>query len=255
MTQKEARHQVMLRVPASCRPKAVRDREKHALSESIEEYTEGIYRLQGELEVVSTGDIAKYMSVAPASVTPMLRKLVEFGLIEHTPYQGVRLTKEGEKLSITLIRKHRLLERMLVDFLELPWEDVHELACKLEHYISEDVADRIAKAMNYPKTCPHGNPIDAQAEDGTRRLSGGMANEELVIVKITDERLEFLSYLVEIGLVPDTRIRVKTRSPYGDVLTLEVEGKNEPVAIGRDAAANIWVHDGVSKPEDATLGK
>src|ERR1041385_9247257 len=142
--------EVQLRVPASCRPKAARDSEKHELTESIEEYTEGIYRLQEEMEVVSTGDIAKYMSVAPASVTTMLKKLSELHLVEHTPYQGVRLTEKGEALSVALLRKHRLVERMLVDFLELPWDDVHDLACKLEHYLSEDVADRIAKAMNYP---------------------------------------------------------------------------------------------------------
>src|ERR1700710_1773345 len=91
--------ELMLRVPATCRPKAARDREKHELTESIEEYTEGIYRLQEEIDVVSTGDVAKYMSVAPASVTTMLRKLVDLGLAEHTPYQGVRLTEKGEKLS------------------------------------------------------------------------------------------------------------------------------------------------------------
>ncbi|HEV2472206.1 MAG TPA: metal-dependent transcriptional regulator, partial [Chthonomonadales bacterium] len=131
--------QVRIRVPATCRP-AAREQEKQALTESIEEYTEGVYRLQEELPVVSTGDIARYMNVAPASVTTMLKKLVELGLAEHTPYQGVRLTPKGEELSICLLRKHRLLERLLADFLELPWHDVHDLACKLEHYISEDVA-------------------------------------------------------------------------------------------------------------------
>src|SRR5579883_223546 len=105
--------EVLLRVPASCRP-AARDREKQELTESIEEYTEGIFRLQEEMEVVSTGDIAKYMGVAPASVTTMLKKLSEYGLVEHTPYQGVRLTPKGTALSVSLLRKHRLVERMLV---------------------------------------------------------------------------------------------------------------------------------------------
>src|SRR5882672_4284708 len=102
--------EVALRVPASCRPTA-HDREKHEITESIEEYTEGIYRLQEEMEIVSTGDIAKYMSVQPASVTTMLKKLSEIGLAEHNPYKGVRLTEKGEQLSISLLRKHRLVER------------------------------------------------------------------------------------------------------------------------------------------------
>src|SRR5260221_2208624 len=101
MPTKEMR-EVLLRVPATCRPKQARDREKHELTESIEEYTEGIYRLQEEMEIVSTGDVAKYMCVTPASVTTMLRKLGDYGLADHTPYQGVRLTENGEALSISL---------------------------------------------------------------------------------------------------------------------------------------------------------
>jgi len=233
--------EVSLRVPATCRPKAARDREKHELSESIEEYTEGIFRLQEEMEVVSTGDIARYMTVSPASVTTMLKRLVEFGLIEHTPYQGVRLTPKGEELSVALLRKHRLVERMLVDFLELPWEDVHDLACKLEHYLTEEVADRIARALNYPTTCPHGNPIDARAQDSARRLSDTTVGEELIVARISDERIEFLTYVLEIGLIPHTRIQVQARTPFGDVMTLKVDGKDVPMAIGRDVAGSIWV--------------
>jgi DtxR family Mn-dependent transcriptional regulator len=234
-------------VPPSCRPKGAKDHEKSELTESIEEYTEGVYRLQEELSVVGTGDIAKYMSVAPASVTTMLKKMAELGLVEHTPYQGVRLTEKGEALSVALLRKHRLLERLLVDFLELPWDDVHDLACKLEHYISEDVASRIAKALNYPTTCPHGNPIDATAQDGSRRLSEAQVGDATSIVKVTDERPEFLTYLLEIGLVPQTPVRIKSRTPFGDVMTLEVAGREGDVAIGRDVASSIWV-------DSATVG-
>ena len=232
--------EVALRVPASCRP-TVHNREKHELTESIEEYTEGIYRLQEEMAEVSTGDIAKYMLVAPASVTTMLKKLAELGLVAHTPYQGVRLTPKGEDLSIRLLRKHRLVERMLVDFLELPWDDVHDLACKLEHYISEDVADRIAKAMNFPTTCPHGNPVDATYKDNSRRLSECSVGEQLIVVKITDERTEFLSYVLEIGLIPQTRVYLKSRTPFGDVISLEVEGRDTPIAVGREVANSVFV--------------
>lgn len=232
---------VQLRVPATCRPKAARDREKHEVTESIEEYTEGIFRLQEELEVVSTGDIAKYMCVSPASVTTMLKRLAEIGLVEHTPYQGVKLTPRGESLSISLLRKHRLVERMLVDFLELPWEDVHDLACKLEHYLSEDVADRIAKALNYPTTCPHGNPVDATFKDNARRLAECSVGERVSVTRISDERLEFLTYVLEIGLIPQALLTIKARTPFGDVMTLQFEGREETVAIGRDVANSIFV--------------
>ena len=239
MPTKEPR-EIMLRVPASCRP-AARDRATQEQMETIEEYTEGIYRLQEELDVVSTGDIAKYMSVAPASVTTMLKKLVEFGFVEHTPYHGVQLTPKGNQLSISLLRKHRLVECMLVDFLELPWEDVHELACKLEHYLSEEVTDRIARAMGYPVTCPHGNPIDATLKDGSRRLSDGEVGREFTVIKITDERLEFLSYVRDIGLLPHTAIRIHSRTPFGDVMNLIVEGREPAIAVGREVTDSVWV--------------
>lgn len=241
MSGKDVR-EIMLRVPASCRP-ATRDRERQEEKETTEEYTEGIYRLQEELEVVGTGDIAKYMNVAPASVTTMLKKLAEAGLVEHTPYKGVRLTERGEALSVSLLRKHRLVERMLVDFLELPWEDVHELACKLEHFLSEEVTDRIAHALNYPTTCPHGNPIDATAQDGSIRLADRSPGTVVRVAKVTDERIEFLTYIMDIGLVPGRICTVLGRTPFGDVMTLDVEGRTDPIAIGREVANSIWVWD------------
>ncbi len=236
--------EVNLRCPAPCRPRQAKDRDPGELTESIEEYTEGIYRLQEELEAVSSGDVAKYMGVSPASATTMLKRLAELDLVTHTPYQGVRLTDRGVSISIALLRRHRLVERLLVDFLELPWDDVHDLACKLEHYISEDVADRIARAMHYPKTCPHGNPVDATRVDNAVRLSALQAGDECVVARITDERAEFLSYILEIGLIPEASVSVKNRTPFGDVLTLSVQSLNEAVPIGRDVANSVWVYTG-----------
>lgn len=241
MAQKPVR-EIALRVPASCRPKSVKDYEKSPITESIEEYTEGVYRLQEELEEVGTGDIAKYMSCTSASVTTMLKRMADLGLVEHMPYQGVRLTKKGEDLSVSLLRKHRLLECLFVDFLMLPWDDVHDLACKLEHYISEEVADTIAKAMDYPTTCPHGNPIDATAPQTGRRLSDCTPGETVTISKITDERPEFLTYIKTIGLLPQTKVVIESRTPFGDVITLHIEGStSNPLPLGRDVAVSIWV--------------
>lgn len=226
-------------MPASCRP-AARDREKQELTESIEEYTEGIYRLQEELATVATGDIARYMCVSPASVTTMLKRLVEFGLAEHTPYHGVRLTSRGEELSVALLRKHRLIERLLVDFLELPWDAVHDLACKLEHFISEEVAGRLSLALGSPDTCPHGNPVDARQPDGSRRLADMAIGDTLRVVKITDERQEFLAYVKSIGLTPGATTTIRSRAPFGDVLTLCLDERDEQVAVAGDVARSIW---------------
>ncbi len=229
-----------LRVPAGCRP-TTRDRDQREITESIEEYTEGIYRLQQELSVVGTGDVSRYMTVSPASATAMLKKLAELRLVEHTPYHGVRLTADGTRLSLSLLRRHRLVECLLVNFLELPWDDVHELACKLEHYLSEEVADRIERALGYPTTCPHGNPVDASVEDLTRPLADCVAGEVVIISRITDERTEFLGYLLEIGLVPQTEARIESKSPFGDVITLRLPGLDSLIAVGREVSSSIRV--------------
>ena len=244
--------ELLLRVPPSCRPKHS-DAEHRELSEAIEEYTEGIYRLQEELPVVSNGDLARYMNVAPASVSPMLKKLTELGLAEHTRYHGVRLTQRGQALSVQLLRKHRLLERLLVDFLELPWDDVHELACKLEHYISEDVADRIAHALQYPETCPHGNPIDATATDGSVRLADLPAHSSFTVTRVTDERQEFLAYLMEIGLVPGATGIVSGRTPFDDVITLQMDSGSAAAALGRELAASIWAMERCEPQHDSMV--
>jgi DtxR family Mn-dependent transcriptional regulator len=232
---------IQLRVPATCRPKGAKDCDKSELTESIEEYVEGIWRLEREVQTVGTGEVAQYMNVSPASATTMLKRLAALGLVEHLPYQGVKCTEKGEVLAINLLRKHRLLERLLVDFLELPWDGVHDLACKLEHYISMDVADRISRALNDPQTCPHGNPINATFEDGSFRLAEGVIGEVLTVIKVTDEREEFLTYIHDIGLLPGTSITIDERTPFGDVLSLSVEGQDKPVAVGKEVSSAVFV--------------
>lgn len=231
-----------IRVPATCRPRGAKDSEKSELTESIEEYVEGIWRLEREVQTVGTGEVAQYMNVSPASATTMLKRLAAIGLVEHLPYQGVKCTPKGDILAINLLRKHRLLERLLVDFLELPWDGVHDLACKLEHYISMDVADRISKALGDPTTCPHGNPVDATLEDGSIKLAEAAANVPLVIVKVTDEREEFLTYIYEIGLTPGADILIEEKTPFGDVLSLRVAGLDRPIAVGKEVSTAIFVH-------------
>jgi DtxR family Mn-dependent transcriptional regulator len=234
--------EIHLRVPATCRPKSARDCDKSELTESIEEYVEGIWRLERETETVGTGDVAQYMNVTPASATTMLKRLTVLGLVEHLPYQGVRCTEKGEALAVDLLRKHRLLERLLVDFLELPWDGVHDLACKLEHYISMDVANRIERALGAPTTCPHGNPVDATYEDGSRRLAEAGIGERLVVAKVTDEREEFLAYVHSVGLLPGVELIIVERTPFGDVLTLEVQDRDRPVAVGKEVTTAVYVH-------------
>ncbi|MBS7629459.1 metal-dependent transcriptional regulator, partial [Candidatus Bathyarchaeota archaeon] len=130
-----------------------------APSSSIEEYLENIYRLQERDGVARTKKLAEMMNVTLGTITNTIESLERRRFVKHLPYKGVRLTKEGEKIAIDVIRRHRLVERLLTDILRMEWSRVHEVACKLEHGFTEELVMLIGKSLGYPKTCPHGNPI------------------------------------------------------------------------------------------------
>lgn len=229
--------EISLRVPASCRPGEQHQRER-AFSESVEEYVEGIYRLQKEVERVSTGEIATYMMVSAGSATSMVKKLAEMGLVEHLPYQGIRLTDFGVKVAKQLTRAHRILERFLVDVLELPWNDVHELACKLEHYLSEDIIDKIDEKVGHPTTCPHGNPVDPDAPDPSMRLQDARAGR-LRVFRISDERVDFLRHLETLGLLPGKEFEAVGSSQIDSLIHLNIDGS--AVTVGQEVGRHLWV--------------
>jgi DtxR family Mn-dependent transcriptional regulator len=204
----------------------------------VEEYIEGIFRLQNEVDRVSTGEIAVYMCVSAGSATSMVKKLAELGLVEHEPYQGIRLTNLGEKVAKQLTRAHRILERFLVDHLELPWNDVHELACKLEHYISEDIIDRINDKLGHPATCPHGNPVNPDAPDPSVRLQDAGIGQ-LRVFRISDERIEFLQHLEAIGLKPGVEFEALGSTSIDSLIHLRVG--QEEVTVGKEVARHVWV--------------
>jgi DtxR family Mn-dependent transcriptional regulator len=226
-----------LRVPASCRP-GDEHKTQRAFSESVEEYVEGIFRLQNEVDRVSTGEIAVYMCVSAGSATSMVKKLAELGLVEHAPYQGIRLTDFGEKVAKQLTRAHRIIERFLVDHLELPWNDVHELACKLEHYISEDIIDRIDEKLGFPTTCPHGNLVNPDAADPSTRLQDAKVGL-LKLFRISDERVEFLQHLEELGLKPGVVFEAVGSSQIDSLIHLKIAGKL--TTVGKQVSRHVWV--------------
>ena len=229
--------EISLRVPASCRP-GEEHKTQRAFSESMEEYLEGIFRLQKEVDRVTTGEVATYMCVSAGSATAMIKKLAELGLAEHERYRGIRLTEIGERVAKQLTHAHRILERFLVDVLDLPWNDVHELACKLEHYISEDVITKIDQKLGHPKTCPHGNPIDPDQDDGSVRLQAAPKGE-LTVVKITDERIEFLQRLEEIGLLPGVKFTAEGSTSIDSLIHIRVG--EMPWTVGEEVGRHVWV--------------
>src|SRR6188472_42713 len=129
-------------------------------SDAVEDYAKTIYALARRTGgVVSTNALAERLHVTAPSVSGMVKKLDEEGLVEHVPYKGVRLTDEGERLALEVLRHHRLLELYLAEHLGVPWDRVHEEAEALEHVLSEDLEARIAAKLGNPTHDPHGDPI------------------------------------------------------------------------------------------------
>lgn len=124
-----------------------------------ENYIKAIYHLQQETGNVSTNELAAELSTKPASITDMLKKLTVKKLLRYERYKGVRLSNEGEKLALAIVRKHRLWEYFLVNTLEFGWDEVHEVAEELEHISSKKLVEQLDLFLGYPKFDPHGDPI------------------------------------------------------------------------------------------------
>jgi DtxR family transcriptional regulator, Mn-dependent transcriptional regulator len=186
--------------------------------EGAENYAKAIYHLQQHGEgAVNTGAVAERVGVTPASASAMLRRMADDGLVEHTPYHGVRLTARGEGVALEVIRHHRLIEAFLVD-LGMPWDRVHEEAEQLEHVISEELEELIARHLGDPTHDPHGDPIPSADleidEPDTRRLSDMEPGDRGTFVRVSDSDPAMLRYLVELGVSPGDEIEVVERQPF-----------------------------------------
>lgn len=214
------------------------------LSSAMEEYLEAIYKLQNEMGVAKTTSLAKMLGVALGSVTNTVRKLKRLNLITHVSYRGVKLTSGGEKAALSVIRRHRLSERLLTDLLGMEWDKVHADACMLEHSISEDVASLIERTLNHPKTCPHGNPVPTQEgkvfeEEELKPLTEIKPKEKFIIVKITEESPELLRYLKEHRITPKAYAKIQELIPPDNSISIKAE--DEVHYITQKLASKIWV--------------
>ena len=214
------------------------------LSESIEDYLKAIYALKKEVGKVVTTQLAERLEVKPASVTGMVRKLAQMKLVTYKPYQGVALTKSGEKIALEVIRHHRLLELYLSEVMGLPWDKVHIEAEKLEHALSEELEDRIDELLGHPTTDPHGSPIPSKAgkvsSSVSHKLSELKQGENAIIAEVSDEDSELLRYVGELGLFPGKSIEVVNVAPYKGPMTLRI--KRKKIIVGREAAKQILVN-------------
>lgn len=198
--------------------------QENRLSPATEDYLKAIYILQQDGEQVGTNLLAERLRVKPASVSGMLKKLAELGLVEHTPYYGVVLTASGQKIALEVLRHHRLIELYLVEALGYTWDEVHREAEDLEHVISEKLEARIAAWLGDPTHDCHGDPIPAVdgslPQQATQLLDTLAAGESGTIVRVLMQDADRLRYLGSLGLVPGATARLVTCAPFDGPITI-----------------------------------
>jgi DtxR family Mn-dependent transcriptional regulator len=217
------------------------------LSGPVEDYLKTIYELERVGAPATTNDIALRLAISPASVSGMMRRLADQGLITHEPYRGVRLTSGGRDAALRTLRRHRILECYLTEVLGYPWDRVHDEAEQLEHTASEELIERMAAALGDPVQDPHGAPIptrDGRVEESTLRNLAEMGQgERLRVRRVQDENAERLRYLAELGIRPGALVRVLDKAPFEGPITLWVDdaGGGSTRAIGVGLAEQVFV--------------
>lgn len=234
-------------------------------SDSVEEYLEAIYAFNEKGKPAKNIELARRLGVSPPSVTQMMKRLADEGLIEYQPYRGATLTGAGMALAQKVVRKHRLLERFLHDFLGIGRDRVHDEACRLEHSLSDEAAAALCRALEKPETCPDdGNPIppcvldvtdceqcaEAREREGDRfrlvtQLSNLKPGEEGVVAFIKGGKMA-CQRLLDMGLTIGTRVRVLNAAPFRGPLEIAVRGST--LALGRRLAGHVFIEIGDEHP-------
>jgi DtxR family Mn-dependent transcriptional regulator len=213
-------------------------------SSATQDYLKAIYQLGGSRGDVPTSALANRLDVKAPSVSGMLRRLHDLGLVSHRPYRGVRLTKRGVREAVEVIRHHRLLELYLAEVVGMPWDKVHAEADALEHVISEDLESRLDELLGYPTEDPHGHPIPTAGleldEDVYPSLAHVQPGERCVIRRVSDRDPELLRYLAGLGLLPGATVRVAEVIPFRGGIRVEI-AKGEVVVVGSEAAEAVQV--------------
>lgn len=214
---------------------------------TVEDYLKRIFLEQQQVgdDLVPTGQIAQALRVTPGTATAMVKTLADSGLVRYEPYAGVRLSAAGEQLATHVLRRHRLVELFLVEVMGIDWSEVHAEAEILEHAVSDRLIDRMDAMLGRPDTDPHGDPIPSPSGRLPQRLDAWTLLEcpvdtGLRVVRVTDQRSEFLLLLDRHGLRPGRTLKVVSRDALADVVDV-APGAGDPIRFGHRAASRILV--------------
>ena len=214
-----------------------------SLTAPAEDYLKAIYEIERAGTAAFTNVIASQLAIAPASVSGMIRRLARQGLLKHEPYHGVCLTSAGRAAALRTLRRHRILECYLAQVLGYEWDRLHAEAERLEHAASDELIDRMARALGNPTVDPHGAPIPTRdgAVDETRHrsLADLTPGDRARVLRMADEDGAFLRYIAEMGITPGTEVEMAARAPYDGPLTVKVGTAVRSIGVG--AASRVFV--------------
>ena len=221
------------------------------LSDVMEDYLKVIYQLQrGTEERIKTSEIAEQLDVTSPTVTSMVEKLEERGLVDREKYRGVTLTDEGETVALEVVRHHRLLEAYLTEHLDYDWAEVHDEADRLEHHISEDFEARVAAVLDDPDVDPHGSPIpgadlEPPTHPGGESVTEFEEGDTVVVREVADRDADVLSYLSNHGVEPGVELEITEVAPFG-MVTARAADNDGTVSLPKDVARHVRV---ATRPE------
>jgi DtxR family Mn-dependent transcriptional regulator len=226
-------------------PGEQKTRARPALSQSQEDYLKQIFLVGDGVRRVSTRDLSDRLGVRPASVTGMVQRLAELGLVTHRKYRGVELTDGGRKVALEMLRHHRLLETFLERVLGYDWDEVHDEAERLEHVISERFEARIAETMGHPTHDPHGDPIpDAdlsmRATAGELKLTDAAVGSRATLLRVGTQDRDSLNLLSRLGLQPGANLDLLETADD----ELQIAVRSERVRVPFALAEQLWIVEG-----------
>lgn len=209
-----------------------------------EDYLKIIFELGGSHKKVSNKEISLGLGIAAGSVTEMISKLADEGLVVHEPYSGITLTAKGQRYAAELVRKHRLWETFLVDKLHYNFADVHSEAEILEHQTSDRLATALDNFLGHPQNCPHGGVVPAAnghfPDVSHRLLADADDGEEVELERFLDNH-ELLTYLEELNLRPQDKVKVIRHEPFEGPIVITKAGDDHQISVSYKAAHNIFI--------------
>ncbi|GJQ34702.1 MAG: transcriptional regulator [Anaerolineaceae bacterium] len=210
---------------------------------AMQRYAAEIYRLQQDHEQVPLSLLTSHVESSAQAIASMVKRLQRLGYLVHEPYRGVRLTESGEKIAMPSLRRHRLTEVFLVKVMKYDWAAAHELSDTFEKGINDELEDRMDELAGRPTRCPHGEPIPSK--DGVMPIVKDMplievpSGSDCVISRVRTHDLEKLTYIGELGLVPDKPFHLLSCAPFKGPLRLQMKPQGH--LIGYELAASLWV--------------